>query len=96
VGFEIGASLIFTANSRFDGLGDFIEEATELVNPALEPTHEWPVFGVNQQGCALLSAIFKKGETSSMLPYKRIRKDWFSITPRAQCRFLLLVSRKVL
>jgi type I restriction enzyme S subunit len=73
------AAAFRTANSRFRRLGDFIEEATELVNPKLEPTHEWPVFGVNNKDGVTFSH-FQKGETFNA-PYKRIRKDWFFHNP---------------
>jgi type I restriction enzyme, S subunit len=73
------AAAFRAANSRFRRLGDFIEEATELVNPALEPTHEWPVFVVNNKDGVTFSH-FQKGETFNA-PYKRIRKDWFFHNP---------------
>lgn len=63
----------------FRPMGEFIEEATELVRPADEPEKEWPVYGVNNKEGVFLNA-HQKGTTFNA-PYKRIRKDWFFHNP---------------
>jgi len=60
-------------------LGEFIEEATEIVHPAAEPDKEWPVYGVNNKEGVFLNS-HQKGSTFNA-PYKRIRKDWFFHNP---------------
>ena len=60
-------------------MGDFIEEATELVRPAAEPDKDWPVYGVNNKEGVFLNS-HQKGSTFNA-PYKRIRKDWFFHNP---------------
>jgi len=63
----------------FRPMGDFIEEATELVRPAAEPNKDWPVYGVNNKEGVFLNC-HQKGSTFNS-PYKRIRKDWFFHNP---------------
>ena len=63
----------------FRPMGDFIEEATELVRPAAEPSKDWPVYGVNNKEGVFLNS-HQKGSTFNS-PYKRIRKDWFFHNP---------------
>jgi len=60
-------------------LGDFVEEATELVRPWERPDHKWPVYGVNNVGGVFFSH-HQRGETFNS-PYKRIYKDWFFHNP---------------
>lgn len=63
----------------FRPMGDFVEEATELVRPTAEPNKEWPVYGVNNKDGVFLNS-YQKGSTFNA-PYKRIRKDWFFHNP---------------
>lgn len=63
----------------FRPMGDFIEEATELVRPSAEPNKEWPVYGVNNKDGVFLNS-YQKGLTFNAA-YKRIRKDWFFHNP---------------
>src|SRR6266702_1284028 len=67
------------AHPGFRPLGDFIEEATELVYPAKQPAHDWPVFGVNNRD----GVVFSHFQSGAMInsAYKRIRKDWFFHNP---------------
>ena len=60
-------------------MGDFIEEATELIRPSAEPEKEWPVYGVNNKEGVFLNGE-QNGETFNAA-YKRIRKDWFFHNP---------------
>ena len=63
----------------FRPMGDFIEEATELVRPFDMPEKAWPVYGVNNKEGVFLNS-YQKGETFNAA-YKRIRKDWFFHNP---------------
>ena len=63
----------------FRPMGDFIEEATELVRPFDDPRKDWPVYGVNNKEGVFLNS-HQKGETFNAA-YKRIRKDWFFHNP---------------
>lgn len=63
----------------FRPMGDFIEEATDLVRPADEPDKDWPVYGVNNKEGVFLNS-HQKGATFNA-PYKRIHKDWFFHNP---------------
>jgi hypothetical protein len=63
----------------FRPMGDFIEEATELIRPAAEPNKDWPVYGVNNRDGVFLNSHQKGAAFNS--PYKRIRKDWFFHNP---------------
>jgi type I restriction enzyme S subunit len=60
-------------------MGDFIEEATDLVRPADEPEKDWPVYGVNNKEGVFLNSHQKDAAFNS--PYKRIRKDWLFHNP---------------
>ena len=73
------ASAFRLACPSFRPMGDFIEEATELVHPSIEPEKEWPVYGVNNKEGVFLNG-YQKGETFNAA-YKRIRKDWFFHNP---------------
>jgi hypothetical protein len=66
-------------NPMFRPLGEFAEEATELVKPWEEPEKDWPVYGVNNKEGVFFSH-FQKGKAFNA-PYKRIRKDWFFHNP---------------
>lgn len=63
----------------FVPLGNFAEEATELVRPSETPEKEWPVYGVNNKHGVFLSHNQKGSEFNA--PYKRIQKDWFFHNP---------------
>ena len=63
----------------FRPMGDFIEDATDLIHPAAEPDKDWPVYGVNNKEGVFLNS-HQKGSTFNA-PYKRIRKDWFFHNP---------------
>ena len=63
----------------FRPMGDFIEEATELVRPFDRPEKDWPVYGVNNKEGVFLSSQQKGGTFKAA--YKRIRKDWFFHNP---------------
>jgi type I restriction enzyme S subunit len=64
---------------NFRPLGDFIEEATDLVRPSDQPEKEWPVYGVNNREGVFFSHHQKGSEFNSA--YKRIRQDWFFHNP---------------
>lgn len=64
---------------EFRPMGDFIEDATELVRPFDEPEKEWPIYGVNNEEGVFFNT-YQKG-TDFNAPYKRIRKDWFFHNP---------------
>jgi len=63
----------------FRPMGDFIDDATELMHPAAEADKDWPVYGVNNKNGVFLNS-HQKGSTFNA-PYKRIRKDWFFHNP---------------
>lgn len=73
------ASLFWRDNPSFTPLGEYAEEATELVKPWEEPERDWPVYGVNNKEGVVFSH-FQKGKDFNA-PYKRIRKDWFFHNP---------------
>lgn len=73
------ATLFRLAHPDFRPLGDFAEEATEIVRPMDKPDHDWPVYGVNNTAGVFLNQ-YQKGEKFNA-PYKRIRKDWFFHNP---------------
>jgi len=66
-------------NPTFKPLGEFAEEATEMVKPWEEPDKDWPVYGVNNK-VGVVFSHFQKGKNFNA-PYKRIRKDWFFHNP---------------
>ena len=59
--------------TSFRPMGNFIEEATDLVQPFDESEKDWPVYGVNNKEGIFLNSR-KKGETFNAA-YKRIHKD---------------------
>lgn len=63
----------------FRPMGDFVEEATELVRPSDQPEKDWPVYGVNNRSGVFFSHYQKGSEFNST--YKRIRADWFFHNP---------------
>jgi len=63
----------------FRRMGEFIEDATELVRPAAEPDHDWPIYGVNNKEGVFLNCRQKGRDFNSA--YKRIHKDWFFHNP---------------
>lgn len=63
----------------FRPMGDFIEEATELVRPSDAGEKDWPVYGVSNREGVFLNA-YQKGDTFNAA-YKRIRKNWFFHNP---------------
>ena len=69
------AAAFRVACPSFRPMGDFIEDATELVRPFDVPEKAWPVYGVNNKEGVFLNS-YQKGETFNAA-YKRIRKDWF-------------------
>lgn len=73
------AALFRLDNPSFRPLGDFAEEATELVKPWEQPDKDWPVYGVNNKEGVVFSH-FQKGKDFNAA-YKRIRKGWFFHNP---------------
>jgi type I restriction enzyme S subunit len=67
------------AHADFVPLGTFVEEATDLVNPASEPAKEWPVYGVSARDGVFFSHSQAGGAFKGN--YKRIRRDWFFHNP---------------
>jgi hypothetical protein len=63
----------------FRPMGEFIEEATELVRPFEEPDRDWPVYGVNNKEGVFFNTMQRGRDFNA--PYKRIRKDWFFHNP---------------
>ena len=63
----------------FRPMGEFIEEATELVRPFDDPEKDWPIYGVNNKEGVFFNAMQKGKDFNA--PYKRIRKDWFFHNP---------------
>jgi hypothetical protein len=60
-------------------MGDYVEEATELVRPKEQPDKEWPVYGVTNSGGVFFSHRQKGKDFNA--PYKGIKKDWFFHNP---------------
>jgi len=73
------AAAFRAAHPSFQPLGNFIEEATEIVHAAREPDHDWPVYGVSNREGVSLSHVQKGAEFNA--PYKRIRENWFFHNP---------------
>ncbi|MDA1278086.1 MAG: hypothetical protein O2960_29165 [Verrucomicrobia bacterium] len=69
------ASEFRLAHPDFRPLGDFAEEATEIVRPREQLDKEWPVYGVNNNVGVVFSHYQRGHEFNSS--YKRICKDWF-------------------
>jgi type I restriction enzyme S subunit len=63
----------------FVPLGNYVEEATELVAPAREPAKRWPVYGVSTRE----GVFFSHDQAGSEFKgnYKRIREGWFFHNP---------------
>jgi len=73
------ASAFRLAHTDFRPLGEFAEEATEMVRPWGKPEAQWPVYGVNNEAGVVFSH-HQRGDTFNAA-YKRIRKDWFFHNP---------------
>lgn len=73
------AALFRFQNPTFRPLGDFVEEATELVKPWEQPDTDWPVYGVNNKEGVIFSHSQKGKDFNA--PYKRITEDWFFHNP---------------
>ena len=73
------ASRFRMAHTSYLPLGDFVEEATELVHPRREPGVDWPIYGVNNKEGIYFSHHQLGSNFNSA--YKRIRKDWFFHNP---------------
>lgn len=73
------AALFAERHPNFVPLGEYAEEATELIDPRKEPGKEWPIYGVNNESGVFLSTRQKGSEFNSN--YKRIRKDYFFHNP---------------
>ena len=72
-------ALYRSAHPDYRPLGEFVEEATELVAPWEEPDKEWPVYGVDNVN----GVFFSHRQLGSKFrqKYKRIRKGWFFHNP---------------
>ncbi len=73
------ATTFRAATPSFRPLGDFAEEATELIKPWEQPEKDWPVYGVNNKEGVFFSH-YQKGQDFNAA-YKRIRKNWFFHNP---------------
>ncbi len=73
------AALFAQRHPDFVPLGEYADEATELVDPRSEPDKEWPVYGVNNETGVFLSKLQKGSEFNSN--YKRVRHDYFFHNP---------------
>ncbi|MGA8494395.1 MAG: hypothetical protein WB764_02860, partial [Xanthobacteraceae bacterium] len=73
------AAAFRAAHPSFRPLGDYVEEATVIVNPAREPIQDWAVYGVNNREGVFFSH-YKQGHTFNAA-YKRISKDFFFHNP---------------
>jgi restriction endonuclease S subunit len=73
------AAAFGAAHPGFRPMGEFVEDATEIVHPSREPDHNWPVYGVNNKSGVTLSH-HQRGDAFNST-YKRIRKDWFFHNP---------------
>lgn len=63
------------AHPNFLPFATFAEDATQMVKPFECPTHEWPVYGVNNKEGVFFS--YKQSGARFNAPCKRIQKDWF-------------------
>jgi hypothetical protein len=45
------------AHPSYRPFGEFIEEANEIVHPAEEPAHKWPVYGVNNRSGVFFQSL---------------------------------------
>lgn len=73
------AALFAQLHPDFVPLGEYAEEATELVDPRSAPDKEWPIYGVSNDSGVFLNKLQKGTEFNSN--YKRIRKDYFFHNP---------------
>ncbi len=73
------AALFAQRHPDFVPLGEYTDEATELVDPRNEPDKEWPIYGVNNESGIFLSKFQKGSEFNSN--YKRIRRNYFFHNP---------------
>lgn len=73
------AAVFKATNPKFVPFGTYAEESTISIKPSLQPEHEWPVYGVNNQDGVFFSHYQKGAEFNSS--YKRIQKDWFFHNP---------------
>lgn len=63
----------------FREMGEFVEEATELVRPNAQPDKLWPLYGVNNKEGVFLSAMQEGRDFNA--PYKQVREGWFFHNP---------------
>lgn len=63
----------------FREMGEFVEEATELVRPNAQPDKLWPLYGVNNKEGVFLSAMQEGKDFNA--PYKKVREGWFFHNP---------------
>ena len=78
--FKSAKALAFRlAHPNFRPFGDFVEEATSLVDPRLRPDDEWPVYGVNNRDGVFLNEYREGREFNAS--QKRIKRDWFFHNP---------------
>ncbi len=73
------ATIFRNNNPAFRPMGEFVEEATEMVKPWESPDKEWPVYGVNNINGVFFSH-YQKGKDFNA-SYKIIRKEWFFHNP---------------
>lgn len=73
------AALFAQRHPDFVPLGEYADEATELVDPRSEPEKEWPIYGISNESGVFLSKLQKGAEFNSN--YKRIRQDHFFHNP---------------
>ncbi|WP_165921603.1 restriction endonuclease subunit S [Sulfuricurvum sp. IAE1] len=63
----------------FREMGEFVEEATELVRPYEDPEKLWPLYGVNNKEGVFLSAMQEGKEFNAS--YKKVKEGWFFHNP---------------
>jgi len=73
------AALFAQRHPDFVPLGEYADEATELVDPRSEPEKEWPIYGISNESGVFLSKRQNGAEFNSN--YKRIRQDYFFHNP---------------
>src|SRR2546423_1118999 len=73
------AAMLHLANPGFRPLGEFAEEATEMIRPWEQPEHLWPVYGVTNE-VGVIFSHHQRGDAFNA-PYKRICRDWFFHNP---------------
>lgn len=78
--FKSAKALAFRlAHPDFRPLGEFVEEATYLVDPRQRPDDQWPVYGVNNRDGVFLNEYREGREFNAS--QKRIKRDWFFHNP---------------